>query len=73
MNLARFNEVYRVQMNKALKKYNPEIHLKELNKIQLNNIKVRRDMEKVKGKIKKTIMWYKEKIKKLELKNNNKK
>ena len=55
LNLARFNEVYRVQMNKALKKYNPEIHLKELNKIQLNNIKVRRDMEKVKGKINKKL------------------
>ena len=55
LNLSRINEIYRVQMNKSLKKYHPERHLKELNKIQLNNIKVRKDMEKVKGKINKQL------------------
>ena len=55
LNLSRINEVYRVQMNKSLRKYNPERHLKELNKIQLNDIKVRKDMEKVKGKINKKL------------------
>ena len=55
LNLARMNEIYRIQMNKSLKNYKPENHLKELNKLQLNDIKVRRDMEKVKGKINKKI------------------
>lgn len=55
LNLARMNEIYRIQMNKSLKNYKPENHLKELNKLQLNDIKVRQDMEKVKGKINKKI------------------
>ena len=55
LNLGRINEFYRIQMNKVLKKYNPENHLKELNKIQLNNIKVRKEMENVKGKINKKL------------------
>ena len=55
LNLSRINEIYRVQMNKSLKKYNPETHLKELNKIQLSDIKVRKDMEKIKGKMNKKL------------------
>ena len=55
LNLSRINEIYRVQMNKSLKKYDPETHLRELNKIQLNDIKVRKSMEKVKGKMNKKI------------------
>ena len=55
LNLARINEIYRVQMNKSLKNYNPELHLKELNKIQLNDIIVRKEMEKVKEKMNKKI------------------
>jgi hypothetical protein len=55
LNLARINEIYRVQMNKSLKKYDPERHLRELNKIQLNDIAVRKSMEKVKGKMNKKL------------------
>ena len=55
LNLSRINEIYRVQMIKSLKKYEPETHLRELNKIQLNDIKVRKSMEKVKGKMNKKI------------------
>ena len=64
-------------MNKSLKKYNAERHLKELNKIQLNDIKVRRDMEKVKGKMNKKIddraqgLYYKKEY--LKLKEENEK
>ena len=55
LNLSRINEIYRVQMNKSLKTFDPERHLKELNKIQLNNIQVRKSMEKVKGKVNKKL------------------
>ena len=55
LNLSRINEIYRVQMNKSLNQYNPDRHLLELNKIQLNNINVRQDMEKVKGKMNKKL------------------
>ena len=51
LNLSRLNDVYRVQMNKTLHKYNVENHLKELNKIQRDDINVRQSMEKIKAKI----------------------
>ena len=51
LNLARLNDVYRVQMNKSLRQYNMENHLKELNKIQRDNMSVRQSMENVKCKI----------------------
>jgi len=51
LNLARLNDVYRVQMNKSLRQYNAENHLKELNKIQRDNISVRQSMEDVKCKM----------------------
>ena len=38
LNLSRLNDVYRVQMNKSLNNYNADNHLKELNKIQRDNI-----------------------------------
>ena len=51
LNLARLNDVYHVQMNKSLHHYNAENHLKELNKIQRDNISVRQTMEDMKFKI----------------------
>ena len=51
LNLERLNDVYRVQMNKSLSHYNAENHLKELNKIQRDNISVRQSMENVKYKM----------------------
>ena len=79
LNLSRINEIYRVQMNKSLKKYHPERHLIELNKIQLNDIKVRQDMEKVKGKINKKLydrgqgLYYKKEYLKLKEENEKEK
>ena len=49
--MERLNDVYRVQMNKSLRFFNPENHLKDLNKIQRDNISVRKSMEKVKYKM----------------------
>ena len=51
LNLSRLNDIYRVQMNKSLRNYNAENHLKELNKIQRDNISVRQSMENVKFKM----------------------
>ena len=77
INLARINEIYRVQMNKSLKNYNPELHLRELNKIQLNDIKVRKEMEKVKEKMNKKIddrcqgLYYKKEYLRFKEENEN--
>ena len=66
-------------MNKSLRKYDPGRHLKELNKIQLNNIKVRKDMEKVKGKVNKKLddrcqgLYYKKEYLKLKKENEKNK
>ena len=79
LNFSRINEIYRVQMNKSLRKYDPGRHLKELNKIQLNNIKVRKDMEKVKGKVNKKLddrcqgLYYKKEYLKLKKENEKNK
>jgi len=51
LNLARLNDLYRVQMNKSFGNHNTENHLKELNKIQRDDISVRKDMEKIKLKM----------------------
>ena len=79
LNFARINEIYRVQMNKSLKKYDADRHLKELNKIQLNNIKVRKDMEKVKGRVNKKLdnicqgLFYKKQYLKIKEENDKNK
>ena len=51
LNLSRFNDTYRIQMNKTLKHYNAVNHLKDLNKIQRDDISVRESMEKIKSKV----------------------
>ena len=51
LNLFRLNNEYRVQMNKSFHHYNAENHLKELNKIQKDNLSVRQSMENIKHKI----------------------
>ena len=63
-------------MNKSLKKYDAGRHLKELNKIQLNDIKVRKDMEKVKGRVNKKLdnicqgLFYKKQYLKIKEEND---
>lgn len=51
LNFARLNDVYRLQMNKSFGKFNAENHLKELNKIQRDDMTVRHDMEDIKSKM----------------------
>ena len=77
LNLSRLNDVYRVQMNKSLNNYNADNHLKELNKIQRDNISVRQTMENVKFKMNEKIndrcqgQYYKKEY--LKFKEENKK
>ena len=37
VNLARLNDVYRLQLNKALNMYSPKIHLKDMKQIQIED------------------------------------
>jgi hypothetical protein len=77
LNLSRLNDIYRVQMNKTLSKYNAENHLKELNKFQRDDIEVRQNMEKIKAKMNQKIndrsigQYYKKEY--LKLKEENEK
>ena len=79
LNLSRLNDVYRVQMNKTLRKYNVENHLKELNKFQRDDIEVRQNMEKIKSKINQKIndrcqgQYYKKEYLKLKEENEKEK
>ena len=76
VNLSRLNDNYRIQINKSLGKYNVENHLKELNKIQLDDMSLRKEMEDFKFKINEEIndcctgKFYKKEYEKL--KNFNK-
>jgi hypothetical protein len=77
LNLSRLNDIYRVQMNKTFGKYDIEKHLKELNKIQRDDMSVRKDMENIKKKINQKIddrcqgLYYKKEY--LKLKEANEK
>ena len=79
LNLGRLNDVYRVQMNKSLRHFNVENHLKELNKIQRDNISVRQSMENVKYRMNQKIndrcqgQYYKKEYLKLKEENEKEK
>ena len=79
LNLTRFNNTYRIQMNKSLKHYNVENHLKDLNKIQRDDISVRESMEKIKSKMNEKIndrcqgQYYKKQYIKLKEENEKNK
>ena len=79
LNLARLNDIYRVQMNKSFGNHNTENHLKELNKIQRDNISVRKDMEKIKLKMNQKIndrcqgLYYKKQYLKFKKENEKEK
>ena len=76
VNLSRLNDNYRIQINKSFGKYKADNHLKELNKIQLNDMSVRQEMENFKFKLNEKIndcctgKFYKKEYEKL--KNFNK-
>lgn len=51
INMDRFNDAFRIEMNNTFYKFNPKTHLKQLNEIQRDNISLRKNMEKIKSKI----------------------
>ena len=51
INLERFNDSFRIQMNNTCYKFIPHNHLKRLNELQRDNALVRKSMEKIKGRI----------------------
>ena len=61
INLDRFNNSFRVQMNNTCYKFIPFNHLKKLNELQRDNIIVRKSMEKLKDKIDTKIQDFKDK------------
>jgi hypothetical protein len=74
VNIERFNDAFRIEMNNTFYKFNPKEHLKELNEMQKYNISVRKDMETIKEKIKNKIDIYtnkKNNIKQYKIKNEN--
>ena len=61
INLDRFNNSFRVQMNNTCYKFIPRNHLKKLNEYQRDNMMVRKSMENIKGKLESEIQDFKDK------------
>ena len=67
VDLDKFNDSFRVQMNNTCYKLIINKHIKELNEQQRDNVLVRKTMEKIKNKLNMRINNYKNKNKKLIL------
>ena len=67
VDLDKFNDSFRVQMNNTCYKLIINKHIKELNEQQRDNVLVRKTMEKIKNKLNVRINNYKNKNKKLIL------
>ena len=70
INLDRFNNSFRVQMNNTCYRFIPYNHLKKLNELQRDNTLVRKSMENIKRKLDLEIQDFK--AKKLLVKKYNK-
>ena len=55
INLARLLNVYRRKMNNSINIYNPKKHLKDMKLLQIEDINMRRNINNLNDKIKKTI------------------
>ena len=51
INMERFNDAFRIEMNNTFHKYNPKKHLKKINEMQIDNISLRQNIQKIKDKI----------------------
>ena len=51
INLERFNDDFRIEMNNTFYKFNPKNHLKQLNEMQRDNISLRQNIQNIKEKI----------------------
>lgn len=48
VNLERFNELFRAEMNNTFYNFNPKEHLKQINEMQRDNISLRQNIESIK-------------------------
>ena len=48
VNMERFNDIFRAEMNNTFCKFNPKEHLKKINEMQRDNISLRQDIESIK-------------------------
>jgi hypothetical protein len=48
VNMERFNDIFRAEMNNTFYKFNPKEHLKKINEMQRDNISLRQDIENIK-------------------------
>ena len=77
VNLGRLNDIYRVQLNKALGIYSPIKHLKDLKQIQIEDVDVRREIFDINNQIDERInercrgLYFKREYEKYKLKNTN--
>ena len=75
INLGRLNDVYRVQLNKALNQYVPKKHLKDLQQIQIEDMNVRKEIFDIKRNIDERVnercqgLYFKREYEKYILKN----
>ena len=61
LDIDRFNDSFRIQMNNTCYKFIPQNHLKKLNNLQRDNTLVRKSMESIKGKFKSKMKDYTDK------------
>ena len=51
VNIERLNDAFRIEMYNSFYKYNPKKHIKKLNEMQIDNMSLRQNMQKIKDKI----------------------
>ena len=75
VNLGRLNDIYRVQLNKALGMYSPIRHLKDMKQIQIEDVGVRREIFDINNQIDERVnercqgLYFKREYEKYMLKN----
>lgn len=75
INLGRLNDVYRMELNKALNMYTPKRHLKDMKQIQIEDLDVRQEIFDINRKIDEKInercqgLYFKKEYEKYILKN----
>ena len=77
INLGRLNEIYRVQLNKALNMYSPKRHLKDMKQLKIEDMDVRQEIFSINKQIDERVnercqgLYFKKEYEKYILKNKN--
>ena len=75
VNLGRLNEIYRVQLNKALNMYSPKKHLKDMKQLKIEDMDVRQEIFDINRQIDERVnercqgLYFKKQYEKYILKN----